>query len=103
MPAGIPSTDYLLMYRPGYFAKHYLLLNLDLPLYDLNTDINLSCMYSPDSWAFNMLPRITLNVSGSLSVDLGYIGLFSLKNDQFDEAWFSPVRHILQLKARYNF
>ncbi len=100
---GLPTTDYLLMYRSGYFAKHYLLLNIFLPLYSINTDINLSCLYSPDSWAFNIVPRITFNVSGSLSVDLGYIGLFSLEDGQFNEAWFSPVKHVLQLEARYSF
>ncbi|MCK5007731.1 MAG: hypothetical protein KAR73_10105 [Spirochaetales bacterium] len=101
--SGVPPTDYLLMYRPGYFARHYLLLNLYLPLYDLNTDIQLACLYSPDSWVLNVLPLITFNVSGSFSIDLGYVGLFSLKSDQEDEARLSPIKHMLKLLVRYDY
>lgn len=101
--SGVPPTDYLLMYRPGYFARHYLLLNLYLPLYDLNTDIQLACLYSPDSWVLNVLPLITFNVSGSFSIDLGYVGLFSLKSDQEDEAALSPAKHLVKLLVRYDY
>ena len=100
---GASPTDYFLMYRPGYFARHYILLNLYLPLYDLNTDVQLSCLYSPDSWVLNILPLFTFNVSGALSIDLGYVGLFSLESDQEDEVALSPTKHLVKLLVRYDY
>ena len=91
------------MYRPGYFAGHYAGLYLYLPLYDLDTDLELSLIYSPDSWSLTVLPAITLNVTGSLTVGLSYLGLISLDDEQYNEAWFSPVKHIFQLEVRYSF
>ena len=98
-----PPSDLALMYRPGYFAGHYIGLYLYLPLYDLYTDIGLSLIYSPDSWSLNIFPSITLNVTGSLAVGFSYLGLISLDDEQYNEAWFSPLKHIFQLEASYSF
>ncbi len=101
--SGVPPTDYLLMYRPGYFSRHYILLSLYFPLYDLDTDFQLSFLYSPDSWVLNILPQFTFLISGSLSIDLGYAGLFSLKSGQEDEAKLSPINHLIKLLVRYDY
>lgn len=101
--SGVPPTDYLLIYRPGYFSRHYMLLSLYFPLYALNTDLQLSTLYSPDSWVLNILPLFTFRISGSLSIDLGYAGLFSLKSGQEDEAELSPINHLVKLLVRYDY
>lgn len=100
---GVPPTDYLLIYRPGYFSSHYMLLSLYFPLYALDTDFQLAFLYSPDSWVLNIMPQFTFLISGSLSIDLGYVGLFSLKNSQEDEAELSPVNHLVKLLVRYDY
>jgi hypothetical protein len=98
----IPS-EYMELYRPGYFAKHYLLLNLGYPIYAWNTNAELSTYYSPDSGAVGIMPSLELEVSGALSVRCSYMGLISLQEDRYDEAWFSPFKHIVELKATYYF
>ena len=100
---GVLPTDYLLIYRPGYFSCHYILFNLYFPLYDLDTDFQLAFLYSPDSWVVNILPLFTFRISGSLSIDLGYVGLFSLKSGQEDEAELSPINHLVKLLVRYDY
>lgn len=98
-----PPTDYLLIYRPGYFSSHYMLLSLYFPLYALDSDFLLSFLYSPDSRVLNIMPQFTFLISGSLSIDLGYVGLFSLKSGQEDEADLSPVNHLVKLLVRYDY
>ena len=100
---GYISGEYLSMYRPGYFARHYLLLNLGYPIYPWNTNVELSAYYSPDSGALGLMPSLELEVSGSLSARAGYMGMFSLLDDQYDEAWFSPFKHIVELRLTYYF
>ena len=90
-------------YRPGYFAKHYLLLNLGYPIYARKTDLELSAYYSPDSGALGIMPSVELEVSGSLSARAGYTGMFSCLDDRYDEAWFSPVNHVVELRLTYYF
>jgi hypothetical protein len=85
-------------YRPGYFARHYLLLNLGYPIYPWNANAELSAYYSPDSTALGIVPSVELEISGSLSVRCSYTGMFSLQEDRYDEAWLSPMKHILELQ-----
>lgn len=98
----IPGA-YLAMYRPGYFARHYLLLNLGYPIYPWKTNLELSTFYSPDSGALGVMPSLELEVSGSLSVRASYRGMFSMMADQYDEAWFSPFNHVVELRLTYYF
>jgi hypothetical protein len=100
---GAPSSELLLMYRPGHFAEHYIYLNVAVPVYDWNTEFQLAAMYSPDSAMMSFLPMIVYDASGALSVELSYIGLLSLSNDSVNEAWLSPVKHVLRLAALYTF
>jgi hypothetical protein len=72
-------------------------------LYDLDTDFQLASLYSPDSWVLNILPLFTFRISGGLSIDLGYVGLFSLKSGQEDEAELSPINHLVKLLVRYDY
>jgi len=98
----IPAA-YLAMYRPGTFARHYLLLNLGYPIYPWKTNLELSAFYSPDSGALGIMPSLELEVSGSLSVRGTYMGMFSLAADHYDEAWFSPFNHFIELRLTYFF
>lgn len=91
-------NEHVANYRPGYFARHYLLLNLGYPIYPWNTNAELSAYYSPDSAASGIVPSVELEISGSLSVRCSYTGMFSLQEGQYDEAWFSPLKHILELQ-----
>jgi len=95
--------EYAAMYRPGYFAKHYLLLHLGYPIYPWNTNLELSAYYSPDSGALGVMPRLELEISGSLSARAAYTGLFSLQADRYDEVGLSPFRHMIELGMTYFF
>jgi hypothetical protein len=90
--------EHVANYRPGYFARHYLLLNLGYPIYPWNTNTELSAYYSPDSAALGIVPSVELEISGSLSVRCSYTGMFSLQEDRYNEARFSPLKHILELQ-----
>ena len=44
------------------------------------------------------MPSVELEVSGSSSVRAGYMGMISLQENRYDEAWFSPLKHIVELR-----
>jgi len=94
---------YLSMYRPGYFSRQYLLVNLGYPIFSWNSNVELSAYYSPDSWALGIMPAFDFEISGNLSLRASYMALISLKDDQYDEARLSPLKHILELGATYFF
>lgn len=91
------------MYRPGYFSKQYLLVNLMYPIYDLYTDINVTSIYSIDSGALSVIPTISWSPSGALKLDLSYTGLFSLEDNQYDENELSPIKNIISFKVSFSF
>ncbi len=99
----IPGACYSL-YRPGYFSRQYLLINLLYSVWDpFQIDFGLTCIASPDSMALSAMPLITIYPTGNLSFRLGYTGMFSFDNGEYNEAWLSPVKHIISLSAGYSF
>ena len=100
---GSPATDLINMYSPGYFAQHYILLNFMQPFYDINTDINLSAIFSPDSGALTLIPSINYSFSGNFSAKLAYAGMFDLYNNDFSEVSALPVRHVINMVFTYSF
>jgi hypothetical protein len=95
--------DWLSVYRPGYFARTYLLVDLRQPVYAWNLEAALACILSPDSGALSVLPSLSFDVTGALTVNLSYSGLFSLKEDEVDEARLAPAPHSLRCEARYSY
>lgn len=95
--------NWLSVYRPGYFARTYLLVDLRQPLYAWNLEAALACVVSPDSGALSVLPGLSFDVSGALTVNVSYAGAFSLRKDAYDEAWLSPAPHSLRCEARYSY
>jgi hypothetical protein len=98
-----PASSQINMIVPGYVNKHYILCHLSYPFYDLNLDAHLLALYSPDGQMLNLLPGITFNVTGSLTVSLGYTGLFDFNGDRINEASLSPVKHIIDIEGCYYF
>ena len=101
----LPSLigDLLGMYSPGYFAQHYILINLMQPWYDINTDINLSILYSPDSGALTFMPSVNYFFSGNFSASLAYTGMFDFGDNDFNEVTALPVRHIVSTVFTYSY
>ncbi len=97
------SSEILNMYIPGYFSKQYLLLNLMQPLYEINTAVSVSALYSIDSGALMVMPEISMDLSGNLSAALVYTGLFSLIKEEFNDIDEIPVKHTVRFKITYNF
>ena len=89
------TFNLLNMYSPGYFAEHYILVNLMQPLYDIDTVINFSALYSPDSGALTIMPSLDYSFSGNFSVNLAYTGMFDFGDNDFNEITALPVRHIV--------
>ncbi len=88
---------------PGYFAQHYILGNLSHSFYELNTDVNLSVLYSPDSYSLMAAPLVTFYTNSGFTLSGGYIGIFSLKEHQSSEADLSPFSHAIQIGCSYAF
>jgi len=88
-----------------YFARHYLLLNLGIPLYAIDSNANLNLIYSPDPQAFMVTPgaAFNLNYEGTLVSELRYSALVSLDDDAKNEAWSSPVHQSVLLNLKYFF
>ena len=98
-----PSFDLLSMYTPGYFAKYYILVSLMQPFYDIDTNVNLSVLYSPDSGALTIIPTVDYSFSGNFSVNLGYTGMFDFSDADFNEISALPVRHIVSTVFAYSY
>lgn len=99
------NGDYLGLYTPQYFAKHYILLNLMIPWYAKDSNFNANIIYSPDSQALFVTPSaiFNLNYEGTLVSELWYSGQYSLDDSQKNEAWLSPVNHSILLNLRYYY
>lgn len=100
---GAPTSDLFRIYSPGYFAQHYIMLNIMQPLYDINTDIILSAMFSPDSGALTLMPSVSYSFSANFSGKISYVGMFDLFDDDFSEVSGLPVRHMISAGFTYSF
>jgi len=99
----IPTFNLLSMYSPGYFAEHYILINLMQPLYDIDTVSNLSALYSPDSAALTIMSSLDYSFSGNFSVNLAYTGMFDISDNDFNEISALPVRHMVSSVFTYSY
>lgn len=99
------NGDYIGLYTPQYFAKHYILLNLIIPWYAKDSSFNANIIYSPDSQALFVTPSalFNLNYEGTLVSEIWYSGQYSLDDSQKNETWLSPVNHSILLNLRYYF
>ncbi|MEA1911637.1 MAG: hypothetical protein U9N32_08190, partial [Spirochaetota bacterium] len=71
--------------------------------YDINTDINLSVLYSPDSGALTLMPSVDYLFSGNFSVNFAYTGMFDLSENDFNEISALPVRHVISSVFTYSY
>ena len=99
------AGEYLALYTPTYFARHYLLVNLNIPWYAIDSFINLNFIWSPDSASIIFTPNASfnLNYEGTLVSEIWYSGLFSYDDLGKNEAWLSPVKNSIWLNLRYYF
>ncbi len=88
---------------PGYFAEHYILSNLSYSFYEYQTDVNLSTLYSPDSNSLMVAPMASVYTDSGLVIEGGYVGIYSLKENEFNEADLSPFEHAIQIGCSYAF
>lgn len=100
---GGPTSDLFGMYRSGYFARHYIMLSLVQPVYSVNTDLNLTAIFSPDSGALMVMPSVSYNFSGNFSGRIDYTGMFDLYSDDFSEVSAMPVKHVISTVFTYSY
>lgn len=100
---GYAPAGYYETYRTGYFAEHYLLLNLFYPLYSLWSELNCSVLGSPDSGTLVFQPEWLILPTGNLKIALGWSGIFSLDDSLYGEGYFAPVNHAAYVNAVYYF
>lgn len=103
--AGGVTGEYYTLYTPTYFAQHYILMNLLIPWYAIDSSINLNVIWSPDSAAVIITPTaaFNLNYEGTLTSEIWYSGMFSYDDTKKNEAWLAPVNHSLWFNLRYFF
>jgi len=97
------SESLLEMYRPGYFSRIYALVNLMYPLYSWSMSLGGLGLYSVDSGALSLLPSLHWTPSGALTLEFGYSGIFSLRDEEWDEAELSPVTQAVSLKGVFSY
>jgi len=100
---GGATADLFSIYSPGYFSRHYIMINLMQPFYDINTDLNLAAVFSPDSGALTVLPSINYSFSGNFSGKLAYAGMFDLYDNDYSEVTAMPVQHMISTVFTYSF
>jgi hypothetical protein len=100
---GYAPSEYYELYRPGYFARHYLLLNLTCPLYNLDSEVSLSAISSPDSRMVSVSPQWLIHPTGNLEITISYSGLFSLDDEYYNEAYLAPAKHNASLVTKWYF
>jgi len=100
---GGPTSDLFAMYRSGYFSRHYVMLSLMQPFYVIDTDLNLTAIFSPDSGSLLILPSISYNFSGSFTGRIDYGGMFDLYGDDFSEVSALPVKHVISTVFSYSY
>jgi len=88
------AGEYLALYTPTYFARHYVLMNLMIPWYAIESNFNLNLIWSPDSASIILIPNavFNLNYEGTLTSEIWYSGMYSYDDSQKNEAWLSPVK-----------
>ena len=102
---GAVDGNSLSLYTPMYFARHYILLNLMIPWYAMDSSFNANIIYSPDSKALFVTPSASfnLNYEGTLVTELWYSGQFSLDDSEYNEAWLAPAAHSILVNLRYYY
>ncbi|MBN2533174.1 MAG: hypothetical protein JXB88_09800 [Spirochaetales bacterium] len=100
---GYPSSEQISMIIPGYVNKHYILCHLLYPFYDLNMDTYVTVLFSPDGLSLNILPGVSFQLTGSLSVSFGYTGLYDFDGKRINETSLSPVKHRIEIEGSYYF
>lgn len=94
--------DYSLL-TPGYFARHYLLGNMNYQFYGLNMEAGASILFSPDSLALTVTPGLSLHLANGISIETHYSGIFSLAEGFYNEAELIPAEHLIELSCSYAF
>ncbi len=99
------TGEYYALYTPTYFAQHYLLMNLLIPWYAIDSMFNLNVIWSPESAAIIFTPNamFNLNYEGTLTSEIWYSGMFSYDDAEKNESWLAPVNHSLWFNLRYYF
>ena len=99
------TGEYYSLYTPTYFARHYILTNLLIPWYAIDSSINLNIIWSPDSGAVIFTPNASfnLNYEGTLTSEIWYSGMISYDDDEMNEVWLAPVNNSFWFNLRYYF
>ena len=100
---GNPLSGASSLYRPGYYSRHYLLLNGMQPLYAINCDAGLTVLCSVDSGALTLMPEMTWSGSGNFSLSGRYAGLLNPVGEESSENALAPVKHAFTLEGRFSF
>lgn len=103
--SGSIAGEYLALYTPTYFARHYVLTNFLIPWYAIDSSINLNLIWSPDSAVFIFTPNASFNLNreGTLISEIWFSGLFSYDDSKKNETWLSPVKQSMWVNLRYFF
>ncbi len=91
------------LFRPGYYSRHYVLVNGSQPLYGINCEAGLILLCSADSGALTVMPSLTWNGSGSFSLNGRYTGLLNPGGEESSENALAPVRHSFSMEGRFSF
>lgn len=95
--------NYFPGYKPGFWSRHYGLLNIFQSLYSLNSDFTLTALWSIDTQSLFIGPVWTWNISENSQLQFSYSGFFFFNDKEITEKQLLPMHNVFQVQAQYTF
>lgn len=92
-----------ILHRNSTYNRHYFLLNLAQPIYDLNTTLNFTSIYGIDSLNLILTPSVEVSISSNMDIKLSYYSTFDFIDDDLTESELSPIKHAFNINFKYSF
>lgn len=92
-----------ILHRSSNYSKHYFLLNISQPFYNINSTGNITTIYSVDTYNMTLTPQLSIDISENSNIELSYISLFDFTDSDLTEYNLIPMKNIFSASFKYAF
>lgn len=92
-----------ILHRSSNYSKHYLLLNISQPFYNINSTGNLTAIYSIDTYSITLTPQYSIDIGENSNIEISYIGFYDFFNNDYTEYDLMPMKNIFSITFKYAF